>query len=86
MWIHLPAVLWGALIEFAGWVCPLTPLENWFRENAGSTGYSSGFIEHYVMPVLYPSGLTREIQIALGVFVIVVNAGFYGWVLRRHKR
>ena len=86
MWIHLPAVLWGALIEFAGWVCPLTPLENWFREKAGGQGYSSDFIEQYVMPVLYPSGLTREIQIALGVFVIVVNAGIYVWVFHRRKQ
>ncbi len=82
-WLHLPAVVWAALIEFAGWICPLTPLENWLRELGGSAGYESGFVEHYILPVLYPGGLTREVQIVLGLLVLAVNVGIYGWLLRR---
>lgn len=82
-WIHVPVVLWAALIEFSGWVCPLTPLENWLRERAGMITYRSGFIEHYILPVLYPTLLTRRLQIALGLLVLGVNLGIYGWLLRR---
>jgi hypothetical protein len=82
-WIHIPTVLWAALIEFAGWVCPLTPLENWLREKGGSIVYRSGFIEHYIIPLLYPCMLTRSLQIALGLFVLSINLGIYGWVLYR---
>ena len=85
-WAHLPTVLWAALIEFAGWICPLTPLENWLRRQSGALGYSGGFIEHYVIPLLYPVGLTRQVQIVLGLLVLAINAGIYGWVLRRHLR
>lgn len=83
VWLHLPAVVWAALISFAGWICPLTPLENWLRELGGSAGYESGFVEHYILPVLYPGGLTREVQIVLGLLVLAVNMGIYGWLLRR---
>lgn len=76
-WIHLPAAAWGAAIEFGGWVCPLTPLENWFRARAGEVGYEGSFVAEYLLPVLYPGGLTREIQIALGILVIVVNGAVY---------
>jgi len=86
MWIHLPAAMWGALIEFTGWICPLTPLENWLREAGGEQGYQSDFIEHYVMPLLYPTGLTSEIQIFLGVLVILFNVGIYALVFHRHKK
>jgi len=82
-WIHVPCVLWAALIEFAGWVCPLTPLENWLRERAGAIAYQSGFVEHYILPLLYPAVLTRPLQIVLGLFVLGVNLGIYGWVLYR---
>ena len=82
-WIHVPAVLWAALIEFYGWVCPLTPLENWLRETGGAIAYRSGFIEHYILPILYPTVLTRRLQIALGLFVLGINLGIYGWVLHR---
>ncbi len=82
-WGHVPAFLWGALIEFAGWICPLTPLENWLRAKGGVTGYGSGFIEHYILPVLYPTLLTRRLQIALGLLILGVNLGIYGWLLRR---
>jgi len=86
LWAHLPAVAWGALIEFQGWVCPLTPLENRFRRLAGETGYAGGFIEHYITAVLYPAGLTREIQIGLGVGVLLLNAVLYAWIVRRRTR
>ena len=86
MWIHIPAALWGALIEFAGWICPLTPLENQLRHAAGGQEYQSGFIEHYVMPILYPVGLTREVQIILGFLVILLNAIIYGVVLYRREK
>lgn len=82
-WLHLPAVVWGATVEFGGWICPLTPLETWLRMQGGESGYSSDFIEHYLLPLLYPIGLTREVQIALGAVVLAVNLAIYGWVWRR---
>ena len=81
-WVHLPAVVWGAWIEFAGWICPLTPLEHSLRARGGGATYTSSFIEHYVLPVLYPAALTREIQWGLGVFVILVNVVIYAVALR----
>ncbi|MEQ9400421.1 MAG: DUF2784 domain-containing protein [Longimicrobiales bacterium] len=84
-WGHVPCAVWGALIEFAGWICPLTPLENHFRRLAGQEGYPGGFIETYLIPLIYPGALTREIQIALGVGVIVVNVAAYGWALRARR-
>ncbi len=83
-WVHIPAVLWAALVEFSGGVCPLTPLENWLRTQGGACAYHTGFLDHYVLPVLYPPGLTRELQIVLGVFVLMVNLGIYVWVVWRH--
>jgi hypothetical protein len=80
---HLPAAVWGALIELRGWVCPLTPLEQSLRAAAGDAGYQGGFIEHYLLPVLYPAGLTRDVQLTLGSLVIAVNIVIYGIVLRR---
>ncbi|HYJ79843.1 MAG TPA: DUF2784 domain-containing protein, partial [Longimicrobiaceae bacterium] len=77
-WAHLPAAVWGALIEFAGWVCPLTPLENHLRALGREPGYTGGFVEHYITAVLYPSGLTRGMQVAIGLFVLAVNAFVYG--------
>jgi hypothetical protein len=82
-WLHVPAVLWAALIEFAGWICPLTPLENWLRVRGGAIAYRSGFVEHYILPLLYPAVLTRQLQIVLGLFVLGINLGIYGWVLYR---
>lgn len=83
MWLHLPVVAWGAAIEFVGWICPLTPLENRLRAAAGEAGYSGGFIEHYLIPLIYPAGLTRELQWLLGAAVLLVNAVVYWRVLRR---
>jgi len=79
--LHLPAVVWGALIEFQGWLCPLTPLEQRLRQAAGEQGYSGGFIEHYVLPVIYPEALTVDIQMVLGGIVILINLVAYAWVL-----
>ena len=84
-WFHLPAAAWGAAIEFGGWTCPLTPLENHFRRLAGGAGYTGGFIEHYLLPLIYPPGLTRGIQVILGVVVIAVNAIAYTWWWRKRK-
>lgn len=83
--LHIPCALWGALIEFSGWICPLTPLEHTLREAAGETLYNSGFIDHYIMPLVYPAGLTREMQISLGILVVVVNLMVYGLVIFRKK-
>ena len=83
VWIHIPAVVWAVLIEFANWYCPLTPLENWLREIGGRSGYQSGFIEHYILPLIYPTILTRALQIILGIFVGAVNLGIYGWIMYR---
>lgn len=84
-WIHLPALVWGALIEFAGWTCPLTPLEVSLRRAAGQAGYSGDFVEHYIVALLYPDGLTRPLQIALGVIVVLINALIYAMVARRAR-
>jgi hypothetical protein len=85
-WLHLPSAVWGASIEFAGWICPLTPLENWLREQAGQAVYTSSFTERYLLPLLYPDALTREMQWLLGSLVLVVNAALYFVVLRRTTR
>ena len=85
MALHIPAAVWGVLIEFTGWVCPLTPLENWLRVRGGEMGYSGGFIEHYIQPVLYPSGLTRGTQVMLGTLVLILNLTAYWIVLSRQR-
>jgi hypothetical protein len=82
-WVHLPAVLWGAGIEFFGGLCPLTPLEIQLRRLAGDQGYDVGFIEHYIVALLYPDGLTRNVQIALGLLVVAVNLAIYRYAWRR---
>ncbi|RLE27477.1 MAG: DUF2784 domain-containing protein [Acidobacteria bacterium] len=86
IWFHLPAVIWGAFIEFSGGICPLTPLENRLRIAAGEAGYPGGFIERYLIPVVYPDGLTRWIQISLGVGVVVINLVVYGLMVARRLR
>ncbi|MBT8038805.1 MAG: DUF2784 domain-containing protein [Gammaproteobacteria bacterium] len=85
-WLHLPAVIWGALIEFMGWICPLTPLEQFLRRLAGDKGYSGGFVDHYLLPLLYPEGLTRDVQILLGVIVLAINATAYALIFLRRQR
>ena len=86
-WAHIPVALYGALIEFAGFVCPLTPLEVWLRRQGGEAGYEGGFVEQYITAALYPTGLTREVQVALGVGVLLINAVVYAvWWRRRQRR
>ena len=85
-WLHLPAAVWGVLIEYAAWVCPLTPLENYLRERGGMAAYSGDFVEQYVLPLLYPARLTRNAQILLGTFALVLNALVYWRVSRRRRR
>lgn len=80
IYVHLISAFWGALIMFTGWICPLTPLENHLRRAAGESGYTGGFIEQYLIPVVYPTGLTRELQIGFGISVIVINLVLYGIV------
>ena len=76
-WLHIPAALWGMLIEFKGWVCPLTYLENDLRAAAGIRGFTGGYIDHYLMPLVYPSGLTSDTQIKLGLAVLFINVIIY---------
>ena len=85
-WIHIPCAVWGAWIEFQGSICPLTPLENRLRRLGGEAGYSGGFIEHYVVPLIYPSGLTRRTQIQLGLVVVAINIAVYGLIYWRRWR
>ena len=82
MWLHVPAAVWGALIEFAGWYCPLTSMENAMLRRAGEAGYTDGFVAHYIFRLIYPAGLTRGLEIAIGVFVLLVNVSVYVKVFR----
>ena len=85
-WLHVPAVAWVVWLELTGATCPLTPLENLFRERAGQAGYEGGFIDHYLIPVIYPAGLTPQIQTMLGIAVLVVNLVPYALAVRRWRR
>lgn len=85
-WLHVPAFIWAALVMFAGWICPLTPLEIWLRQQGGEAAYHTSFIEHYILPLLYPVELTRELQVFLGVLVLVINLAIYGWLWCKRRR
>lgn len=85
-WIHIPAAGWGIFVELSGRVCPLTTLENHLLRSAGMDGYSESFIQHYLVPIIYPAGLTREIQFAIAVIVALINGAAYGWLLYRSWR
>ena len=84
-WVHLPAAAWGAAVEFFGWLCPLTPLENLLRHSSGSVAYSDGFIEQYLLPIIYPADLTRGLQYSLGFVVVILNAAVYFFVWHQHR-
>jgi uncharacterized protein DUF2784 len=88
MWaaFHLPAAAWGAFAELTGTLCPLTPLENSLRRSAGAAGYEGGFIEHYLIPLIYPAGLTPRAQLAIGLVVLVINVPIYALAWRRWRR
>ena len=85
-WLHLPATVWGVALEFGGWICPLTPLENHFRARAGQAGYSGGFLDHYLTPLLYPAGLAPPRQAVLGALALGVNVVAYTVLVRRLMR
>ena len=85
-WVHLPAVAWAVGLEFLGWICPLTPLENSLRQASGEAGYAGGFLEHYLVQVVYPEALTPEIQIYLGLGVFLINLSAYSFVYWRWSR
>ncbi len=84
-WVHLPAAIWGATVEFTGWICPLTPLENYFREMSGGESYRGDFIAQYLLAVIYPENLTVDIQYILGGLVIAINVIFYTLAIRRYR-
>jgi len=86
LFIHLPAALWGVFVELTGRVCPLTSLENTFRIKAGYAGYSKSFVEHYLLGIIYPEGLTREVQYFLGALVVAVNVAIYLWLFYRFRQ
>ena len=86
IYAHVPAAIWGVMIEFAGWVCPLTPLENSLRVRGGQAGYQGDFIDHYIIPLLYPHGLNRNIQTALGIIAFAVNAIAYYLYFRSRRK
>jgi hypothetical protein len=85
LWLHLPAFAWGVIIEVTGRLCPLTDVENALRARAGQAGYPGGFVEHYLLAIIYPAGLTREFQLVLAVGVVAINALVYGWLYRRWR-
>jgi hypothetical protein len=85
-WLHLPALAWGATVEFTGWICPLTPLENALRQAGGAAAYAESFIERYLLPLIYPGALTRELQFVLGGTLLLINALVYAVVWRRRHR
>ncbi len=84
-WLHLPCLAWGCAVELAGWICPLTPLENRLRAASGEPTYGGDFLAHYLGAALYPPGLTRATQIALGVLLLAVNAIAYGLIYWLHR-
>ncbi len=86
LWLHLPAAAWAALIELFGWVCPLTPLENSLRRASGGAGYGGSFVERYLVSLVYPAGLTRELQLFLAAAVVAINAGIYAVIWARLRR
>jgi hypothetical protein len=85
-WLHIPAAVWGVLVEFAGWICPLTPLENWLCSRAGAGTYQESFIAHYLLPLIYPTEFSRNVQIILGAGVVLISLLIYSLVLYKRAR
>jgi hypothetical protein len=86
LWLHLPAAFWAIWIELTGGICPLTPLENWLQIRAGQGAYRGNFVDHYLIPVLYPAELTRHIQFMMGLFVIIINLALYIYIFFQSRR
>lgn len=86
IWLHIPAAIWGSVVIIFGWICPLTPLENMLRQANGNGAYTGGFIAHYIVPVIYPPGLTREVQVTIGITLVLVNIIIYAFAYRRWRR
>jgi hypothetical protein len=86
VWIHVPAALWGGIVEFTGAPCPLTPLENFLRRAGNDPGYGGGFVDHYIVPIVYPPGLTRDIQLVLGGLILAINLVIYYRLIRRKMK
>ena len=82
-WLHIPAVIWAVVVEVSNWYCPLTPWEIRLRQLSGASGYETGFVEHYILPILYPAALTKKIELVLGLSVLLINIAVYSWVWRR---
>ena len=85
MWLHLPAVAWGAVVEFTGWICPLTPLEHWLRARSSESTHTGDFVARYLLSILYPEALTSDIQAILGASVLLVNLVVYGYLWERNR-
>ena len=85
IWLHIPAAVWGMLVEFTGWFCPLTDLENWLMLQLGQQGYAISFVERYILPIIYPAQLTRDTQFVLGMIVVIVNIVAYGLIWRQSR-
>jgi hypothetical protein len=86
IWLHVPASLWALYVEWSGKICPLTPLEISLRQKAGQSGYTGGFVEHYVLPIVYPESLTRDTQLVLGLIVLAINLLGYGYLWMKFSR
>ena len=86
LWLHLPSCFWGMTVEFTGWICPLTPWEIQLRILAGEEGYTGSFIKQYLIPIIYPSGLTREVQMVLGGTILIVNLSLYTLILMKRRK
>jgi len=84
--VHLPAAAWGFFVELTGRICPLTYLENALRNRAGESGYTDSFLEHYLLAIIYPPGLTRQVQLALAGVVVVINVAIYAWLFYPRRR
>ncbi len=86
IWLHIPAALYGVLIEFSGWICPLTPLENHFRILAGQSGYSHSFVQQYLLKIIYPEGLTRQSQLIMGSALLIITLIIYLLIFKRFRK
>ena len=86
MYLHIPAAVWGAFVEISGRICPLTTWENDLRQRAGESGYAESFVEHYLVPIIYPAGLTRDVQLTLAGIVVFANIVIYAWLLYRWNK